>query len=81
MIPLGLLAGVSQADAAIQKKLYGSESTALIISIEQIEDIMKIVKLLEESGLLIKRISETIKQRRKGTKRQISPSIIRDISS
>ena len=80
MIQLGLLAGVSQADAAIQKKLYGSESTALIISIEQIEDIMKIVKLLE-SGLLIKRISETIKQRRKGTKRQISPGIIRDISS
>ena len=30
---------------------------------------MKIVKLLEESGLLIKRISETIKKRRKGTKR------------
>ena len=53
---------MSAADAAIQKKIYDSETAALIISNEEMEDIMKIVKLLEESGLLVvKVISETIK--------------------
>ena len=56
---------MSTADAAIQKKIYGSESTALIISNEEMEDIMKIVKSLEESELLITGISETIKTERK----------------
>ena len=36
--------------------------TALIISNEEIEDIIEIVKSLEELGLLIKRVSETIKK-------------------
>ena len=59
----------SAADEAIQKKIHGSgrptdlasRATALIISNEEMEDIMKIVKSLEESRLLIKGISETIK--------------------
>ena len=33
----------------------------LIISNEELDDIMKIVKSLEDSGLLIKGVSETIK--------------------
>ena len=37
------------------------DTIALIISNEEMEDIMKIVKSLEESGLLIKGITETIK--------------------
>ena len=65
LIPLGLSAGISVADAAIQKKIYGSGTTALIISNEEFEDIMKIVKSLEESGLLIKGISETVKNEAK----------------
>ena len=52
---------MSATDAAIQKPFYGSETTALIISNEEMEDIMKIAKSLEESGLLIKGRSETIK--------------------
>ena len=44
LLQLGLSAGMSAADAAIQKKICGSGSTALIISIEEMEDIMKIVK-------------------------------------
>ena len=52
---------MSAADAAIQKKIHVSGSTALIISNEEMEVIMKIVKSLEESGLLVKVISETIK--------------------
>ena len=61
---LGLTAAMSATDAAIQKKIYGSDcpldlalqTTALIISNEEIQDIMNIVKSLEESGLLIKRL-------------------------
>ena len=41
---------MSAVDAGIHKKTYGSGITALIISNEEIEDIMKISKSLEESG-------------------------------
>ena len=47
------------------KKNYGSGTTALIISNEEMEDIMKIVKSLEESVLLVKVISETTKNETK----------------
>ena len=60
LIPLGLTASASVTDAAIHKKIFGSGVTTLIISNEEMNDIMKIVKPLEESGLLIKGISQTI---------------------
>ena len=41
------------------RKCVGSGVTTLIISNKEMNDIMKIVKSLEESGLLIKRVSET----------------------
>ena len=44
---------------------------ALIISNKEMKDIMKIVKSLEESGLLTKGVSETIKNEAK-TQRWIS---------
>ena len=50
----GLTAAASGADAAIQKKIFVRGTTALTISNEEMDDIMKIVKSLEESGLLIK---------------------------
>ena len=50
------------------KKVQGSGTTALIISNEEMEDIMKIVKALEESGLLMKGISETTKNEAKKQK-------------
>ena len=68
MIPLGLSAGMSEADAIIQKNIYGSGTTTFIISNDEMKDIMKTVKLLEESGLLIKWISETIKNEAKKQK-------------
>ena len=67
LLPLGLLAGMSVADAAIEKN-YTSGSAALIISNEEMEDIMKTVKFLEEAGLLIKGINETIKNETKKQK-------------
>ena len=60
LIPLGLTAA-SATDAAIHKKMFGCGTTTLIISNEKMNDIMKIIKFLEESGLLIKGASQTIK--------------------
>ena len=40
--------------------MFGSGFTTLIISNEEMNDIMKIVKSLQESGLLIKGVSEKI---------------------
>ena len=60
---------MSAADAAFQKKILGSGSIALMLLNEEMEDIMKIFKLLEESWLLVKGISETMKKK---TKKRIS---------
>ena len=59
LVPLGLTAAASATDAALQKKIYGSGTTTLVFSSEGLGDIMKIVKSLEESGLLIKGVTET----------------------
>ena len=68
LMPLGLTAAVSATDAVIHKKMFGSGTTTLITSNEKMNDIMKIIKSLEESGLLIKGISETIKNEAKEQK-------------
>ena len=47
------------------KKILGSETTALIISNDEMEDIIKIVKSLEDSSLLLKEVSETIQNEAK----------------
>ena len=60
LIPLRL-AAASATDATIDKNIFGSGNTTLIVSNEEVEDIMKIVKSLEVSGLLVNRISKTIK--------------------
>ena len=56
LIPLGLTAAKPTTDAAIQKKIFGTGMTTLIISNEEMNYIMKIIKSLEESSLF-----ETIK--------------------
>ena len=66
-IPLGLTVA-SATDVAIHKKMFGSGNTTLIISNEEMTDIMKIIQSLEESGLLIKSVSETIKNEAKEQK-------------
>ena len=50
--------------------MFGSGVITLIISNEKINDIMKIVKSLEESGLLIKCVSETIQNEAKKNKKK-----------
>ena len=60
LVPLGLTASTSATDAAVYMKMFGSGTTILIISNEVMNDVMKIIESLEESGLLIKGLRETI---------------------
>ena len=60
LIPLGLSEVASAADAGIHKKVLGSGNTTLIISNKDIEDLIKIVKSLEDSGLLLKGVTESV---------------------
>ena len=76
LVPLGLTAAASAADAGIHKKILGSgkrpldsalphNNTTLIISNDEMDDILKIVKSLEDSGVLFKGLSETIQNEAK----------------
>ena len=66
LIPLALTASPSAADAEIHKKILGSgHNTAFIISNDEMEDILKIVKSLEDFGILLEGVSETIKNEAK----------------
>ena len=79
-IPLGLTTAASAADAGIHKKILGSgcrnssssalrNTATLIISNNEIEDIIKIAKSLEDSDLLLKGVTETIQNEVKEQKR------------
>ena len=71
LVPLGLTAAASAADAGIHKKVLGSgerpldlalphnNNATLIISNDEMDDILIIVKSLEDSGVLLKGVTET----------------------
>ena len=59
MVSLGLTAAASERDAAIQKKIFGS-GTTLVFSNEDFSNVMKIIKSLEDAGLLIKSAVEKV---------------------
>ena len=61
LIPLGLTAAASAADAGVHKEILGSghNNTTLIISNDEMDDILKIFNSLEYSGVLLKGVSET----------------------
>ena len=67
LAPLGITAAASAIDSGPQKEMHGSETTNLIISNEEMNDIMKIVQALESSNILLKGVTKTIKN---GTKEQ-----------
>ena len=70
LIPLGLTALASAADAGKHKKIFGSgHNTTLIISNDEMKDILKIAKSLKDSGFLLEGVSETIKNEAKEQKR------------
>ena len=54
LAPLGITAAASAIDAGIQKKIHGSGTTTLIISNEEMNDIIKVVQALEDSEILLK---------------------------
>ena len=68
LIPLELTAAASAADVGIHKKILGSGNTTLIISNEEMNDIMKIVQALENSNILLKGVTETVKNETKEQK-------------
>ena len=59
-IPLRLTAVASAVDAGKQNKVLGSANKTPIISNDETEDIIKIVKSLGDSGLLLKGVSKTV---------------------
>ena len=68
LAPLGITAAASAIDAGIQKKIHGSGTTTLIISNEEMNDIMKIVQAFEDLNILLKRVNKTIKNETKEQK-------------
>ena len=68
LIPLGLTAAASSPDAEIHKKMLGYGNTTLIISNEEMNDIIKIVQALEDSNILFKGVTKTIENETKGQK-------------
>ena len=65
LVPLGLTAAASAADAGIHKKISGSgHNTTLIISNEEMEDIFEIFKSLEDYGILLEGVSDEAKEQK-----------------
>ena len=62
--PLGLTAAMSAIDGSIQRKIHGS-GVKLIIEQEDMNDIMKIIEALENSGILLKGVTKTIENEAK----------------
>ena len=58
---LGITAAASAIDVGIQKKIHGSGTTTSITSNEEMKDLMKIVQALEDSNILLKGVTKTIK--------------------
>ena len=67
LAPLGLTAAMSAIDGSIQKKIHGS-GVRLIIEQEDMNGIMKIIKALENSGILLKGVSKAIENETKEQK-------------
>ena len=68
LIPLGLTTAASVTDAGIYKKFLGFGTTTLAISNKEMGDVMKVVKSVEDSRLLIKDVTQTTENQ---TKEQI----------
>ena len=65
LIPQRLTTTASAADAQIYKKVLGSRTKIIIKSNEEMDDVMKIVRSLEDSGILLKGVTKTIEREQK----------------
>ena len=78
LVLLGITAAASAIDAGIQKKIHGSgrplshapRTKTLMISNKEINDIMKIIQALEDSNILLKGVTKTIKNETKEQKKE-----------
>ena len=61
MVPFWLTVAAWTTDAAIQKKVFDS-GTTLVFSNKEIDDIMKLIRSLEDAALLIKGVCEKVEQ-------------------
>ena len=61
-------AAASAIDAGVQKKIHGSGTSTLIILNKKLNDIFKIVQALEDSNILLKGVTKTIKNETKEQK-------------
>ena len=68
LISLGLTAAASAADAGVHNKIFESGNTTLITSNNKLGDIIKIVKSLEDSDLLLRGVTETVQNKIKEKK-------------
>ena len=64
LAPLGLTAAMSTIDGSMQKKIHGS-GLKLIIEQKDMNDIMKTIEALQNSGILLKGVSKTIENETK----------------
>ena len=64
LAPLGLTTAIFAIDGSIEKKIHGS-GVKLIIEQEDLNNIIKIIEALENSGILLKGISKTIENETK----------------
>ena len=81
LILLELTAAASAADAEIHKRILESETTTLVISNDEMKDIITIVKCLEDSGLLLKGVSKTIQNEAEEQKGECPSMLLRTIGA
>ena len=76
LIPLKLIPVASATNTAIHKKMFGCGTTTLIVCNEEMNDIIKVIKSLEESGLLLKSLAKQLKIKQKN-KKEVFKYVIR----
>ena len=81
LAPLGITAAASAIDAGIQKKIYVSGTTTLIISNEEMHDMMEIVQAHQGSNILFKGVTEAIKNESKEQKGGFLSMLLRTLGA
>ena len=71
LAPLGIKAAASAISAGIQKKIHSSGTTTLIFSNEEMNGMTKIVQDLEDSNILLKKVTKIIKNVAREKKRGV----------
>ena len=71
LLQLGLNAATSATDAGIPKKVLGSRTTTLVISNDELYDIMETFKSLEDCVVLKKNVTKTVENETKEQRREL----------